>query len=217
MNKITVLMPIYNGIEFIKQSVESVKAQTYTHWELIIGVNGHEENSKIYKIAKEYENNNIKVYDLFRIKGKSNALNKMLEYSTAEWIALLDVDDIWLPKKLEMQKEYMNNYDVIGTKCKYFGEKDIVPEIPIGDISDYNFLSVNPIINSSCLIKKKICNWNEIWNGVEDYDLWLKLRSQNKKFYNIDSIKVMHRIHKESAFNAKGNNLKAAKLKELFS
>ena len=115
-----------------------------------------------------------------------------------------------------MQKEYMNNYDVIGTKCKYFGEKDCVPEIPIGDISDYNFLSVNPIINSSCLIKKELCCWNEIWSGVEDYDLWLKLRSQNKKFYNIDSIKVMHRIHKESAFNAKGNNLKADELKKIY-
>jgi hypothetical protein len=48
--------------------------------------------------------------------------------------------------------------------------------------------------------------WEE--NGIEDYDLWLKLWKQGKKFYNVESIQVLHRIHQESAFNARGNQLK---------
>lgn len=48
-------MPIYNGIEFIEESVSSILTQTYDQWELIIGINGHPENSDVYKIAKEYE------------------------------------------------------------------------------------------------------------------------------------------------------------------
>ena len=52
---ISILIPIYNGIEFIEESVSSVLNQTYEQWELLIGINGHPENSDIYKIAKEYE------------------------------------------------------------------------------------------------------------------------------------------------------------------
>jgi teichuronic acid biosynthesis glycosyltransferase TuaG len=204
---ITILMPIYNGIEFINESVSSIINQTYKNWELIIGINGHSQNSEIYKIAKKYEfNKKIKVLDLYKIKGKSNALNEMIKYSKYEWISLLDVDDIWLPTKLELQIPYINNYDIIGTMCKYFGDQNNIPNIPIGDITKFNFLQVNPIINSSVLLKKDLCWWNE--NGIEDYDLWLKLWKQGKKFYNINTIQVMHRIHNESAFNAQGNNLK---------
>ena len=200
-------MPIYNGIEFINESVSSIINQTYKNWELIIGINGHSQNSEIYKIAKKYEfNKKIKVLDLYKIKGKSNALNEMIKYSKYEWISLLDVDDIWLPTKLELQIPYINNYDIIGTMCKYFGDQNNIPNIPIGDITKFNFLQVNPIINSSVLLKKDLCWWNE--NGIEDYDLWLKLWKQGKKFYNINTIQVMHRIHNESGFNAQGNNLK---------
>ena len=59
-----------------------------------------------------------------------------------------------------------------------------------------------------------MCYWDGKWNGVEDYDLWLKLWKQGKKFYNVNEIQVLHRIHNDSAFNAKGNNLKVNDLKQ---
>lgn len=157
----------------------------------------------------------IKVFDFYLIKGKSNTLNEMIKYSNYNWISLLDVDDKWLPKKLESQIEFLNDYDVIGTQCKYFGDSNLIPKIPINDISNFNFLSVNPIINSSVLIKKELCFWDPD-NFLEDYDLWLKLWKQNKKFYNVNSIQVLHRIHQSSAFNAKGNNLKVNSLKQKY-
>ena len=210
---ISILMPIYNGIEFINDSVSSILNQTYDQWELIIGINGHQSNSKIYFIAKEYEkiNNKIKVFDLFYIKGKSNALNEMLKFSNYDYIALLDVDDIWHYQKLQLQSKLLNIYDVIGSNCIWFGDKNnIIPNIPIGDISDFNFSLINPIINSSSIIKKKLCYWNE--NGIEDYDLWLRLKKLNHKFFNFKEILVKHRIHNNSAFNSKGNNNKVNKL-----
>lgn len=212
---ISILMPIYNGIEFINESVSSIIVQSYDKWELIIGINGHPENSEIFKQSKKYEDidKRIKVFDLFEIKGKSKALNKMLDFCKYNFIALLDVDDIWHFKKLEIQKEFLNNYDVVGSNCVWFGDiKDVVPKIPIYDISNFNFANVNPIINSSSIIKKELCYWNSIWDGVEDYDMWLRLRKQNKKFYNCPEIIVKHRIHKQSAFNSNGNNDKVGHL-----
>lgn len=212
---ITILIPIFNGIEFLKDCLETVQYQTYKDWEIIIGINGFKENSDVYKFAKTFENEKIKVFDFYLIKGKSNTLNEMIKYSNYNWISLLDVDDKWLPKKLESQIEFLNDYDVIGTQCKYFGNLNLTPKIPLNDISKFNFLNVNPIINSSVLIKKELCFWDPD-NFLEDYDLWLKLWKQNKKFYNVNSIQVLHRIHQSSAFNAQGNNLKVNSLKQKY-
>ena len=215
---ISILMPIYNGIEFIEESVNSIKKQTYANWELIIGINGYPPNSDVYNTAKKYESDKIKVLDMIMSKGKSQTLNDMIMYSSYNWISLLDVDDIWHPNKLQTQIPYMNKYDVIGTQCQYFGDRTDVPYIPLGDISTFDFKRVNPIINSSCLVRKELCLWNtdNNVNGIEDYKLWLELRNKNKRFYNVNKIMVLHRIHNESAFNAKGNNKKVANLLKNF-
>ncbi len=209
---ISILMPIYNGIEFIDQSILSIIDQTYTNWELIIAINGHPENSDTYKRAKEFcdttNPEKIRVFDFYNIKGKSKTLNQMIKYCTYDYIALLDVDDIWHKDKLKIQSEYLDKYDVIGSSCIYFGDMNgIVPKIPLGDISNFDFKQVNPIINSSVIIRKEFCHWDISGiDGVEDYDLWLRLRKHNKTFYNCKQILVKHRIHQTSAYNAKGNN-----------
>ena len=210
---ISILMPIKNGIEFITESVESILNQTYDKWDLIIGINGLPTDSFEYNMAVLYENNykNINVLEFPKINGKANALNEMIKYCRHDYIALLDVDDIWLPNKLETQICQINNYDVIGSQCVYFENiENVSPNIPLGDISNFDFKLLNPIINSSAIIRKELCYWNE--NGLEDYDLWLRLRNQNKTFYNCEQVLVKHRIHKKSAFNSQGNNNKVAEL-----
>lgn len=216
---ISILMPIYNGIEFIEESVFSILAQTYDKWELIIAINGHPPNSEVYKIAcvfQEAHPDKIRVLDFHTIKGKATTLNAMIPYCKHDYIALLDVDDIWMPKKLEIQYSYLYQYDVIGTCCVYFGESDgYIPETPVGDLSTFPFLHSNPMINSSVLIRKEYCHWQE--NGIEDYDLWLKLKSESRTFFNYPAVLVKHRIHSESAFNSKGHEEVRNKLIEKYT
>jgi glycosyltransferase involved in cell wall biosynthesis len=203
---ISILMPIYNGFEFIDDSVLSVLRQKYENWELIIGVNGHPENSDVYQQCKKIDHTyeKIRAYDLHYIKGKANALNEMLQYCKYNYVAILDVDDIWTVDKLEKQTPFLHIYDVVGSLCVFFGDYNgITPDVPLGDFSDSDFTKGNPIINSSVVVKKELCHWIE--NGIEDYDLWLRLRKKNKKFFNVNGVLVMHRIHKNSAFNSKGH------------
>lgn len=221
-NHVSILMPVYNGIEFIEESVSSVINQTAQNWELIIGINGHSPNSEVFKIAQNYVatlyDKRIKVFDFHECKGKPNTLNKMILYCNPKfnYVAILDVDDIWFPKKLEIQNPYISlgyDYDVVGTRCVYFGDmNNIIPDTPYGDISNFDFLSVNPVINSSSIILKSLAYWNDV--GVEDYDLWLRLWKQKKRFYVCENVLVKHRIHKSSAFNAKGNHNDAVNLKK---
>ena len=150
---ISILMPIYNGIEFINESLDSIKKQTYKEWELIIGVNGHE---KIQKYSKKQKIMKVIkfMYDLHEYKGKSKSLNHMLTLCKYNWISLLDVDDVWHSEKLEKQVPLMDVFDIIGTNCQYFGDSQVIPYLPFGIITDFDFTKVNPIINSSCLVKK---------------------------------------------------------------
>ena len=67
---ISILMPLYNGIEFINESIASVKNQTYKEWELIIGINGYEENSETFK--KQKNMNQIKFTYMICIQLKVN-------------------------------------------------------------------------------------------------------------------------------------------------
>ena len=206
---ISVLIPLYNGIEYLEESVESVINQTHKVWEIIIGINGHPLNSEVENKARdiknEYSEYDIKVI-FYNTNGKPYTLNAMVDNSSYIYIAILDVDDKWLSTKLEKQIPYLIKYDVVGTKCKYFGDRNDSPPIPVGDltISNFNFFVGNPIINSSAIIKKNDAKWANVF--VDDYDMWLRLYCEKKTFYNIDEILCEHRIHNDSAFNNINNN-----------
>ena len=112
-----------------------------------------------------------------------------------------------------MQVPYLNTYDVVGSHCYYINKDgynlSFSPKLPVGDITEYNFFDGNPIINSSVILKKSDAVWqlDDInINGVEDYDLWFKLKFQKKKFYNIEKKICFHRLHDKSYFNNKNNN-----------
>ena len=118
---ISILIPIFNGIEFIDDSIQSVINQTFTNWELLIGINGHPQDSEIYKIAKtyetKYEHGKIRVFDFYNIKGKSATLNELTTLCSFNYVAILDVDDIWRPNKLQIQASFLKHFDVIGSNC----------------------------------------------------------------------------------------------------
>jgi teichuronic acid biosynthesis glycosyltransferase TuaG len=209
---ISILIPIKNGIEFIDDSVSSVIQQTYENWELIIGINGHPPSSHVYTIATKYASDKIQVIDLCDVSGKAHALNTMLTYAKYPYIALLDVDDIWLPTKLEKQVPFLlAGYSVVGSQCVYFGPMDnsgVIPPIPLEDVSKYDFFQSNPIINSSAIVTKELCQWDTS-TILEDYDLWLMLWLKKARFYNLPEVLVRHRTHLASAFNSGGANHRA--------
>jgi hypothetical protein len=225
-------MPVYNGIEFMNESVSSVFSQEdYKKWELIIAINGYSSNSDTYNLACHIVSNlrpkfknghlfQVKILDL-DTKGKTQTLNKMIKYHLDEktnWIAILDVDDIWHPMKLKMQYPLLKTglYGVVGSQCVYFGDKNGSPNIPYGDLTNVDFLETNPIINSSAIIKRNYAYWIEEWEGIDDYALWLFLKYKKVRFYNLPNILIKHRLHSTSAFNTKNIDDKLEKIKNKY-
>jgi len=206
---ISVVIRLYNGIEYLNESVDSVLAQTYTDWELLIGVNGHGDGGdtliQAQQIVESKNDARIRLINYPDVKGGASAANSLSSDAKHEWVAFLDVDDKWHHRKLEAQVYALENLnptpDIIGTFCEYFGRMSGSPSIPANYIHQDIFKQYNPMINSSILIRKSLVNFTEQFYGLDDYDLWCRLSLQNKIFFNIPNFLVYHRVHDGSCYN----------------
>ena len=206
MGFVTILTPLFNGIEYFEECYNSVIQQTEESWLWIIGVNGHgDENNSIYKMLKQKSDPRILVKNYDTV-GKVDTLNEMMKDVSTDYICLLDVDDMWFPNKLEIQKKILNEYqfvDVLSTNCQYIGELNHVPSLPFGVVTLDMLFNINPIVNSSIIMKKELGYWINRFN-LEDYDLWFRLVLKNRVLVTIQEPFIFHRIHSNSAFNNSG-------------
>ena len=108
MPKISVVIPLYNKENFIKETLESVLNQTFTDFEVLIINDCSTDNS--VKVISEYEDKRIKIIAHPINKGLSAARNTGILNSNSDYIAFLDGDDIWEPKYLEVIEELINNF-----------------------------------------------------------------------------------------------------------
>ena len=205
---VTILTPLFNGIEYLEECYKSVLAQTDSDWLWIIGINGHgDESNLVYTTLKQNITDSRIIVINYATKGKVSTLNEMVKSVTSEYIALLDCDDIWFPNKLEIQKDILlkNRFiDVLGTNLQYIGELNHVPNLPHGRATLETLFKINPIVNSSAILKKELCVWNLESFGLEDYDLWFRLALEQKFLVTIPEVLIYHRIHKDSYFNNSG-------------
>ena len=115
---VSIITPCYNGEKYISETIESVIAQTYPNWEMIIIDDGSKDNS--LKIAMEYaqKDNRISVFQQPN-GGSASARNNGIRRSNGQYIALLDADDLWLPDFLENQISFMIEKNAICVYCSY--------------------------------------------------------------------------------------------------
>lgn len=107
MPLVSIIMPCFNSERHISDAIDSVINQTFEDWELLIADDGSLDNS--FEIASNYKirDDRIKVVSNTGSKGAPGARNTCLELSVGRYIAFLDSDDLWLPKKLSLQLEFM--------------------------------------------------------------------------------------------------------------
>jgi glycosyltransferase involved in cell wall biosynthesis len=211
---ISILMPIYNGEKFLESSIDSIINQTFTKFELLIGFNGTVDRSK--EIVSKYNDSRIRVFDYGDDNGKSKTLNKLLNEVKYDLVCIQDDDDIWVPNKLEKQIPYFKNFDVVGTLISYINEEgDITgkPDLSIDphQIHYLSMIGINQVANTSAIFKRQdaldINGWVDGLDGIEDYDFWLRLMRNGKKFINVPEELVLHRLHANSNFNTKKYDL----------
>ena len=120
----SIITPCYNGSKYIRETIESVLAQTYPDWEIYIIDDGSKDNSA--EIAEEYEKKDGRIH-LIRQEnaGSAAARNNGIRQAEGQYIALLDADDLWLPEKLAKSLAYMKEKDGEFVFTAYeFGDRE---------------------------------------------------------------------------------------------
>lgn len=123
---VSIIMPSYNSAKFVRETIESVLLQTYTNWELIIVDDCSDDNTD--EIIAGFCDKRIHYLKNERNSGAAVSRNRALREARGRWIAFLDSDDLWLPKKLEKQIRFMeeNSYHFSYTNYVEINE-DSVP------------------------------------------------------------------------------------------
>jgi len=100
---VSIVMPAFNCRDYIAESVESVIAQTYENWELIIVDDCSSDGTDHIAMQYAMQDERIRVFSMYRNSGPAVVRNKAIEESRGQYIAFLDSDDLWVPTKLEIQ------------------------------------------------------------------------------------------------------------------
>jgi len=213
---ISVILPVYNGEKYLKESIESILNQTFFDFEFIIINDGSIDNSM--EIIKSFTDKRIKVFENKQNRGLVYSLNKSLDKAKGKYIVRQDQDDISLPNRFFAQYKFMEknpHVGVCGTYMKSIGDNNNIFKLPI----IYDQIKVNllfgcvinhpTVMIRQSLIKEYKIKYDQAYPHAEDYDLWSKL--VNKTIItNLPKVFLLYRNHE-------GNTCKIFSEKQLES
>lgn len=197
MATISVIMGIFNCEATLSEAIESLLAQTYTDWELILCDDGSTDNT--YKIAEKFWLQYPEKIKLLKNPvniGLPLTLNNCLKAVTGQYVARMDGDDISLPDRFEKQVNYLESHpdiDCVGTGMTRFDEKGEFDDVfPVINPDKYT-LKMYPLCYHATLMMKKSC-YDEIGGYIsiprtlrcEDIDMWFRFASKEFKAANIN-------------------------------
>ena len=181
---ISVIMPVHNGGEFLKDAIDSILSQTWKDIELIIIDDGSTDTSA--DIIKSYRDDRIKSIRQTN-HGLAYTLNKGLGLAKGDFIARMDQDDISLPSRLEKQMQYMaynTKLGVLGTFFTYMDEQGSSLQTTITSPTkpldvQRSLYTVNPLGHGTVMIRKaawqEAGGYNDDYEPAGDYELWCRI------------------------------------------
>lgn len=209
---ISIITPCYNSASFIAPTLESVLAQTFEDWEMLVVDDCSTDDSAA--IVQEYTRRDSRI-QYYRTDspsgGPSIPRNIGLEHARGEYVAFLDSDDLWLPEKLEEQLSFMqaNKLDFVYSdyeKISWRGERKnrIINAQAVS--SFWDTIESNAIPCLTVLIRRSVIG-NTRFKPIpkEDYVFWLDILRQGYKAYNTGKV---HALYREAKNSRSGNKLK---------
>lgn len=184
MPEVSVIIPFYEGVDWLKEAVDSVLFQTYKDFEIIVVNDGSPEN--ISDFLTQYSNK-IKYIEKEN-GGPSTARNVGIEAATGNFIAFLDSDDRWLQNKLEIQTNLMKEHNAIWSYCGYrtFGVgKSVEYRMTNSDIPIVHRYSTPNIATPCVMVKRKYLvdypnvRFNPNLRFGQDSYFWLMINADN--------------------------------------
>ena len=211
--KFSVIIPVYNASEFLKETLDSVRNQTYTNHEVLVTDDGSNDNT--VKVLENYKKANPEFPLDFVTQenmGVSAARNNAILRATGDYVAFLDQDDWWFPEKLEKIARILNintGIDVLYHRAISIGWKKRETIFKSGQLESPPLADLlfngNRIGISTAVVRldklKEVGGFNQDLHYIEDYDLWLKLANKNVSFYYMPDVLSKYIWRQESMSN----------------
>jgi glycosyltransferase involved in cell wall biosynthesis len=196
---ISVLLPVYNGAEYLTAAIESILSQTYRNFELIIINDGSHDDSA--KIISQFGDSRIRAY-LQNNQGLAASLNRAVQLAKGKYLARQDQDDFSLPQRFQRQVEFLESHEecgMVGTWAKILSENKTVPKLHShpseNAVLKFELLFDNPFVHSSMMIRKVVFDRVGLYSTdrarqpPEDYELWSRVA---RKFEVANMPEVLH-------------------------
>lgn len=196
---ISVVMSVYNGAEYIEETIDSILTQEYKEIEFIIIDDASTDNT-LEKI-KKYTDKRIVL-----VKNKENRklaynLNEGIRMAKGKYVARIDADDICMPKRFVTQIAYLEKHlevMIVGGYAQLFGDSNYILKYPL----TYQKIKVG-LLFENCMChpavtfrnKKEIFYYDVSFKASQDYELWSRLIWQIQ-FINIPQVMIKYRVHK---------------------
>ena len=207
--RVTVFIPVYNAQAYIAEAIESVLAQTYSDFELLVIDDGSTDETASVICTFMYDPR-IRVVSHIRNLGQPHTRNYGLELASGEYIAFLDADDRCVPERIERQVTYLDTHtdiDGVGSWMDWINENgqitgehyDQLPLTPVGIACQ--MLVQCPLAHPTMMLRKAALSnyrYNTNFMGAEDYELWARMIASHR-FANLPCALVLYRRHSSQA------------------
>lgn len=203
---VSVVMPVFNAERFLMEAIESVRAQSYASWELLLVDDGSTDGS--FRIAQEIaaQDTRIRPFRNERNLGIVRTRNRAFAEADvrSEYFAIFDADDVCLPDRLAQQVSFLEahpDHAVAGGNTLVIDETGAVVGERIYPSSHEQIVRQigrrNPIANPTAMVRRSaiatVGEFDERYPRCQDYDLWLRMAARFK-IANLDRFTLKYRI-----------------------
>lgn len=212
--KVTIIIPVYNGSNFVKQAIESAINQTYKNVEILVVNDGSTDDGKTEKAVLEFGD---KVrYIKKENGGVASALNLGIKEAAGDYISWLSHDDLYKPNKLEEQVKVLNsledkttilfsNVELIDEHGDIIAITNYANQIGVKTLCQGTYPVIKGTVNGCATLIAKKCfekvgPFDEKLRTTNDYDMWMRLFKEFKSLL-IEKPLIQYRIHKNQDTN----------------
>jgi glycosyltransferase involved in cell wall biosynthesis len=200
---VSVIMNCYNGEEFLREALDSVIAQDYKNWEIVFWDNCSTDKSA--EIVRSYNDSRIKYFRGEKHVLLGEARNYAIEKANGDFIAFLDVDDLWMPGKLSVQIKILNKYPEVGLiysrHIKFSKDAEMFSTNITDDrilnaknlISEYD-VGLSAVIIRTDVVREKDIKFNANYNLIEEFDYFIRIACYANVYYT-GNILMKWRLH----------------------
>ncbi len=203
---VSIITPVYNSERYLSQTIQSVLHQTHQNWELILIDDGSSDQSPVIIAQMEKQDHRIRSIRLPSNSGAAIARNCGLKLAKGRYIAYLDADDLWLPKKLQRQVDFMKTHQAAFTCCDYRRmdvQGNLLNTVHMPCTITYEQLLHNTIIQTVGVmvdlrqINPELLMMPNVRRG-QDLGTWLQLLKNGVIFLGQNEVLALYRITPQS-------------------